>query len=77
MKSLLLLVLTTALATSTAAFVPAVSLSHAPKSPFALKVGVAPPPTTQEEAGVSGGNSNMPELGDDGIYHILNKEQHQ
>jgi hypothetical protein len=39
-----------------------------------LQVGTAPPPpklvdVTEED--------NLPQLGEDGIYHILNKEQHQ
>jgi hypothetical protein len=41
-----------------------------------LNVGVAPPPAKEEDA-ISGGSPQLPELGDDGIYHILNKEQHQ
>lgn len=53
-----------------AAFVMPTSLHSRPPS-LALRVGVAPPPTAQDASGV------MPELGDDGIYHILNKEQHQ
>ena len=52
------------------AFVMPTSLHSRPPS-LALRVGVAPPPTVEDASGV------MPEQGDDGIYHILNKEQHQ
>ena len=41
----------------------------------ALHVSTAPPPT-KEEAAIPGGGG-LPPRGDDGIYHIANKEQHQ
>lgn len=66
-----------------AAFVPsmvATSQTSAYLSSLSrLNVGVAPPPAKEEDAVGSGDSTppQLPELGDDGIYHILNKEQHQ
>jgi len=74
-------ILFAALALRAAAFVPSSLLPSRPRTRTLLNVGVAPPPTKEDEA-VSGGNNsgennNLPELGEDGIYKILNKEQHQ
>lgn len=71
-------ILFAALALRAAAFVPSSLLPSRPRTRTLLNVGVAPPPTKEDEA-VSGGSSgpNLPELGEDGIYKILNKEQHQ
>jgi hypothetical protein len=55
------------------AFVPALRSKSSWSSPSRLHVGTAPSPLKPVDVEEGG----MPQLGDDGIYHILNKEQHQ